>query len=349
MKRIVVKIGSSIIAPSGQINPTIVAQIAGDIDAVTRSGSQAVVVTSGAIASGVKALGLKRRPTKIDELQALASVGQIILMNHFSKAFSTRGLTCGQLLLTWEDFENRDRYLNVKHTLLRLLNQGIVPVINENDTVSTEEIKFGDNDKLSALVANLIEADMLLILSDVEGVYAGETLIRDVRDIDKDAVPFVRPHAKNSLTRGGMDSKLEAARVTTAAGVRMVIASGKKKNIIQSVVACKEICCTVFHPADEKVGAKERWIIFGKKEKGTLVVDTGAEKAIVQHGKSLLLPGIVSVVGEFHKGDAVIVRNQAGASLAKGIVSFSADHIRHRKNISREVIHRDSLVITKKR
>lgn len=345
MKILVVKIGSSVIAPSGVINNTCLNQIVSDIETVITKGTKVVVVTSGAVASGVKELGLSKRPSKIEELQAIASVGQIILMNHFLKGFSKYKRKCAQLLLTWDDFDNRGRYLNVKNTLKKLLREGIVPVINENDTVSNEEIKFGDNDKLSALVANLIEADTLLILSDVKGLYSGDTLVRNVYDIDREAVPCIRPHKKDSLTRGGMSSKLDAARISAAAGMCMVIASGRAKNIIQKVAARDEAECTIFHPASEKVEAKKRWISFVKKEKGKLVIDSGAEKAVVNEGKSLLLPGIVSVEGDFHKGDAVALYNQRGLCVAKGIAGFSAEALRHGKNVKEEVIHRDSLVV----
>jgi len=345
MSILVVKIGSSVIAPSGVINNACLNQIIGDIEKVIANGTKVVVVTSGAVASGVKELGLSKRPSKIEELQAIASVGQIILMNHFFKGFSKYRRKCAQLLLTWDDFENRERYLNVKDTLRKLLSEGIVPVINENDAVSNEEIKFGDNDKLSALVANLIEADTLLILSDVKGLYSGDTLVRNVYDVDTEAVPCIRPHKKDSLTRGGMSSKIDAARISAAAGICMVIASGSMKNIIQKVAAREPAECTIFHPAAEKVEAKKRWISFVKKEKGKLVIDSGAEKAVAADGKSLLLPGIISIEGDFHKGDAVVLYNQCGSCIAKGIVGYSAEALRHGKNVKQEVIHRDSLVI----
>jgi len=345
MKRIVIKIGSSVIAPQGQINEAFFHRFIGDVDSVLKKHIQVIVVSSGAIASGVKTAGLSSRPSKLDDLQALASVGQIVLMNHFLKAFGSHERICAQLLLTWEDFEERDRYLNVKATLLTLLKRGIVPVINENDAVSTDEIKFGDNDKLSALVANLVEADMLIILSDVEGLFSGDRLVREVHDIDREAIPHLKPHQDRSLTKGGMQSKLDAARITTAAGIPTVIASGLTKGIVSRIVAGEEPAGTVFCARARNAGARKRWIVFGKKERGRLAIDEGAEYAIVHKGKSLLLPGIRSVEGSFHKGDAVTLLNQQGECIAKGIVCYSAEQIRARQGVKDEVIHRDSLVV----
>lgn len=348
MKRIVVKIGSSVIAPKGHVNEAFFHRFIDDVDSVLKKHIQVIVVSSGAIASGIKTAGLSSRPSKVEDLQALASVGQIVLMNHFLKAFGSYKRTCAQLLLTWEDFEERDRYLNVRRTLLRLLEQGIVPVINENDAVSTEEIKFGDNDKLSALVANLVEADMLIILSDVKGLCSGTALIRNVLDIDKEAMPHLKPYAQGSFTRGGMRSKLDAARITTSAGIPAVIASGHDKSIVRRIVEGKEPDCTVFCAKPKGVGARKRWIAFGKKERGTIVVDAGAEKALVYRGKSLLLPGIRSIEGTFRKGDAVAILNEQQERIAKGIAGYGAEQLRQKRDVRNEVVHRDSMVVLNK-
>jgi glutamate 5-kinase len=293
-------------------------------------------------------LGLEARPKELSYLQAAAALGQNELMNIYRQGLSKKGLKCGQVLLTWEDFEDRRRYLNAKNTVLRLLKLGVVPVINENDTVCVEEIKFGDNDKLSALVANLIEANLLIILTDVDGLLSKDKkeVIRVVEEITAGIRAVACPTDKKSCV-GGMITKLEAAKMAVGAGLPCIIANGLTKDILLSVLESPETAGTLFIPKSGRLVAKKRWIAFGTKAKGRIYVDRGAKEALVKNNKSLLSVGILDCSGEFAVGDTVEVTDEKGAEFARGKVSYSSAELRKikGKRSKKEVIHRDDLVI----
>jgi len=343
MKKVVVKVGSSIIAPQGKIQPQLIAALVQDILEAQKQGCQIILVSSGAIASGADCLNLARKPTDVHSLMALASLGQIVLMEAYSKAFQRHGRFCGQILLSWDDFDSRKRFLNARQTIDKLLALGIVPIINENDAVSDEEIKFGDNDRLSALTADLAGAGQLIILSDVEGLLdERKQVIPRVEKIDDKVYGLVRKKA-GAFTSGGMSTKLEAARICTHAGITMVIAKGKERGVVPRIIVGESIG-TLFLPKAKIDSAKKRWIAFSKKAKGRLYIDDGARDAILERGKSLLCVGIIKVEGEFKKKDSVQVLDQDGNLVGAGLVNYSAQELIScgRAKLAKEVIHRDS-------
>jgi len=303
MKKVVVKIGSSVIAPKGILDSSLVNRIIEDILSAEEQGVKVVLVTSGAIACGLNKLGFKKRPQDTHSLMGIASLGQILLMDIYAEKFDKYKKLCAQILLTWDDFDNRKRFLNARYTINKLLNMGIVPIINENDAVSYEEIRFGDNDRLSALVADLISAEMLVILSDVGGLMDGGKVIKVVSKIDSKIFSLVRKESK-VFTAGGMSAKLEAAKISTSSGIKMVIASGKTKGAITKIIKGQELG-TAFLPSNQIREARKRWIAFSKKTKGRIYVDDGAKDAILNRGKSLLSVGVIRIEGEFKKKDAV--------------------------------------------
>lgn len=344
VKKIVVKIGSSVIAPFGKINSSLIEQIVKDILKVEESGFKVILVSSGAIASGLNILGYKKRPQETHSLMAISSLGQIILMGIFNEKFQKHKRQCAQILLTWDDFDNRQRFMNIRKTIDKLLAINITPIINENDAVSYEEIRFGDNDCLSALVANLVGADLLIILSDVEGLLKGNTLVKEVKDIDSDILSLARREDKIH-TSGGMISKLKAVKITTASGIKTVITCGKEKEVIFRLLAGEKIG-TLFLPSANKNQARKRWIAFSKKLKGTLYIDEGAREALINGGRSLLAVGVTQTKGSFEKGDAVRVSDNKGSVLGCGLVNYSSQELQaiEKKAFRKEVIHRDNFV-----
>ena len=343
MKKVVVKVGSSIIAPQGKIQPQLIAAFVQDILEAQKQGCQVILVSSGAIASGADRLGLVRRPVDVHSLMALASLGQIMLMEAYSKEFQRHGRLCGQILLSWDDFDSRKRFLNARQTIDKLLALGVVPIINENDAVSDEEIKFGDNDRLSALVADMVRAGTLIVLSDVEGLLdAQKQVIPRVEKIDEKVYSLVHKKA-GAFTSGGMSTKLEAARICTHAGIAMVIAKGRLPRVVSRIIA-GEILGTTFLPKAKIDSAKKRWIAFSKKAKGRLYIDDGARDAILERGKSLLCVGIIKIEGEFKKKDSVRVLDKDGNPVGAGLVNYSAQELIAcgRAKLVKEVIHRDS-------
>lgn len=343
-KKIVIKIGSSIFAPKGKIDNKVINNIVKNIVALEEKGKKIVLVSSGAIVSGIIALGHKKRLGDIHSLQAYASLGQVILMNLYAQKFKAYKKMCAQVLLTWDDFEDRERYLNARYTIEKLLKLGIIPIINENDTVSNEEIKFGDNDKLSALVSNLISAQLLLILSDVEGLLREDELVRLVDKID-DKIMNLAKREDSIFTTGGMVTKLEAARIATKAGVKVVIADGRMKNVISKVMQGRGVG-SLFLPHKTPQKAKKRWIAFSKKVKGKIFLDDGAKEAVLNKGKSILSCGITKVEGYFFKKDAVEVLDVAGNVLGCGLVEYGSLELIGVKNkrFKREILHRDNFV-----
>jgi len=306
-------------------------------------------------------LNRKSRSLDLASLQALAAIGQTILMRKYNELFKRNRQKCAQILLTWDDFDNRSRYNNARSTLSTMLEWGVIPVINENDTISTNEIKFGDNDKLSALVANLVQADLLVLLSDVEGLYdlkgKEQKLFKEIKKVTRDiegvalgrgvrSVGSVNQKAKKQMSKGGMAAKLDAVKVATRAKIPCVIANGETKNVLLRILKGDRIG-TLFLESEEKLLARKHWISFGAKPKGIIIIDDGAKQALLKRGKSLLLPGIVSWEGNFKKDDVIIVQDKICHEFARGISNYSMAAISNieEKKGQREVIHRDNLVL----
>ncbi|MDD4955777.1 MAG: glutamate 5-kinase [Candidatus Omnitrophica bacterium] len=344
MKKLIVKVGSSIIAPSGKLNHSLVEGLVKDILEAEKLGFKVVLVTSGAIACGADRLGAKKKPSDTASLMALASVGQIILMDAYAAQFKKHKKSCAQILLTWDDFDNRKRFLNAKNTINKLLSLDITPIINENDAISFDEIKFGDNDRLSALVSDLIRAQTLLILSDVEGLLDKGKIVNTVSKIDEKVSSLVT--AKNKgFTSGGMLTKLEAGKIATCSGIKMIIASGRTERVI-SRIANGESMGTTFLASEAICKARKRWIAFSKKVKGKIYIDNGAKEAILSRGRSLLCVGITKTEDDFKRGDSVEVLDEAGNVLGCGLVNYSSQELTgcRTKKFEKEVIHRDNFV-----
>ena len=360
--RVVVKIGSRLLAEETDAR---VAALAGEARALRDRGVDVVIVTSGAIALGWRRLGYSEKPRTIPGLQAAAAVGQGHLIHAYQRALGAHGLAAGQVLLTHDDVRNRRRYLNARLAFGELLRAGAVPVVNENDTVSVDEIKFGDNDRLAALCTSLVEADALVILTDVDGLYDGDpkggaTLIPEVRDIDREAVA-VAGASSSGFGTGGMASKVQAAKIAARFGVVTIVASGRRERPVTSLLYPElggADAGTVFWPSVDRLQSRKHWIAYALKPAGTLVVDAGARRALTDGKKSLLPSGVKRVEGRFGAGDAVRVVDEAGAEFARGLVAFDADEIDkiagHRSAdlaallgyaAADEVIHRDDLVL----
>jgi glutamate 5-kinase len=355
-KRVVVKIGSRLLAESPASRP---AAIADQVVELRRRDVEVVIVSSGAIALGMRRLRLATRPTELPALQASAAVGQSCLMQHWEHAFAAHDVAIGQVLLTHDDLGDRRRFLSARQTLRALLDHNVVPIINENDTVATEEIKFGDNDQLAALVCNLVSADALLILTDVEGVRDGNGVrMPIVHDIDREAAP-VAGASTSGVGSGGMASKVGSARVVTRTGVPAIVAPGREPDVLTRVLGGADVG-TLFVPPPRanSLSARKHWIAYGAKPVGKLVVDDGAVRAMKEGGKSLLPAGIKSVEGDFELGDTVSVVTPAGLELARGLVAYPAGELRKISGLQSaaiearlgykstdEAIHRDDLVI----
>jgi glutamate 5-kinase len=360
---LVVKVGSGLVADAARgPDPAKIGQLAGDVAAVAARRLQVTLVSSGAIAAGTARLGLRLRPRSIPEKQAAAAAGQAALMWHYEQAFAPYGLRVAQVLLTQDDIGDRGRYLNARNTLLTLLGYGVLPIVNENDTVAVEEIKVGDNDNLAALVAHLVEADLLVLLSDTDGLYTGDPH-QDPGARRIDAVEAITPElerlagVQGPLGTGGMVTKLQAAQKATAAGIPMVIADGRRAGVLEALLA-GEAVGTFFAPRADRLAARKRWIAFATAAQGALTVDAGARRALVEGRKSLLPSGVVKVEGEFAAGDAVAIRDLEGREFARGIVNYDSREIARLRgaktgDIERllgyraldEVVHRDNLVV----
>jgi glutamate 5-kinase len=363
-RRIVVKVGSSILASVERgLHHEVFSQLAKEISELKRQGYEIVLVSSGAIAAGMEKLGYKTRPQSITQKQATAAVGQSRLMNIYESYFSRHQQMVAQILLTHDDLSHRRRFLNARNTLLTLLELGIIPIINENDTVVVDEIKVGDNDNLSALVTNLIEADLLIILTNIDGLCDGDPRLNPnarciplVEDIDVDMGKIVGG-TKSAMSVGGMVSKIQAAKKASRFGIPTAIASGTRKEVLHQILRGKEIG-TLILPKATTLSSRKHWIAFNLNPKGDIIVDDGAKKAIVQRGKSLLPSGVVKVRGEFDRGDSVSCLGPRGKEFARGLVNYSASELERIKGLkteqiekvlgykySDEVIHRDDLVV----
>jgi glutamate 5-kinase len=355
VRRVVVKLGSRLVTESPAGRP---AAIADQVAELRGRGVEVVVVSSGAISLGVRALGLRARPHELPQLQAAAAVGQSRLMQQWAHAFAAHGLIIGQVLLTHDDLGDRRRFLSARLTLRALLDQGVVPIINENDTVATEEIRFGDNDQLAALVVNLVSADLLVMLTDVEGVRdAAGVRMPVVRDVDREAAPVAGKSTGDGVGSGGMASKVGSARAVTRTGIPAVIAPGRAPTVLLDVVAGADVG-TLFVPGAGVLSARKHWIAYGARPAGRLVIDDGARRALAEQGKSLLPKGIAGVEGEFGPGETVSVVGPDGLEIARGLAAYGADDLRkirglHSSDIEAtlgyksldEAIHRDDLVI----
>jgi glutamate 5-kinase len=365
-KRIVIKIGSSLLvdAAAGTLRQAWLAALADDIADLRKEGKEVVVVSSGAIALGRNALKLAKGALKLEDSQAAAAVGQIDLAHAYEEAFRARGLVAAQVLLTLGDTEERRRYLNARSTMTTLLKLGAVPVVNENDTVATSEIRYGDNDRLAARVASMMSADCLVLLSDVDGFYtAPPGSCADARRLEEvtDITPEIEAMAGDvgsELSKGGMVTKIEAAKIAVGGGTDMVIASGKVLNPLQALA--KKGTGTWFIARQDPVAARKRWIAGTLEPKGTFIVDRGAAQALAS-GKSLLPAGVTKVEGSFEKGDAVIIRNGEGVELGRGLTAYGHDEAkaiigRRSGEIDDilgyfgrpELIHRDDMVLQRK-
>ncbi len=347
--RIVVKLGTGVLTDSRK-QPDLaqmeqlVAQIAGR----SRGGTEIVLVTSGAVGSGMGALGYKKRPAGLAELQACAAVGQSRLMATYDKLFARHQLHVAQVLLTHEDLQDHERHLNARNTLVTLLKHGVIPIINENDAVSSTELKFGDNDKLSALVASLLPADLLVILTTVDGVIEnfGEPNARTIPVIEQidPGVESIVGGTDSETAVGGMASKVQAAKIVIRSGIPLVIASGHRKDVLERVMAGEDEG-TVFIPQPARLQSRKRWIAFFHHPKGTLFVDAGAKQALREKGKSLLPPGVAGCEGQFKAGEVLSICDLDGTEFARGICNFSSAQIEARSFGRAEVVHRDNLVI----
>ncbi|MGH6770514.1 MAG: glutamate 5-kinase [Xanthobacteraceae bacterium] len=362
-RRIVVKVGSSLLVDSnaGRVKEDWLASLAEDIAAMHRDKRDVLVVSSGAIALGRAVLKLPAGPLKLDDSQAAAAVGQIALARIWAEVLSRHAITAGQVLVTLQDTEERRRYLNARSTIERLLEWRSVPVINENDTIATNEIRYGDNDRLAARVATMASADLLVLLSDVDGLYdAPPGSKKDAKRIP--LVPRITPEveamagaAGSELSRGGMQTKIEAGKIATQAGTHMVIATGRIAHPLKAIAA--GAACTWFLTPANPVTARKKWIAGSLEPKGTLTIDKGAVSAL-NSGKSLLPAGVIRVEGAFARGDAVVIRGPDGAEVARGLVAYDAedaDRIKGRSSADiltilgfggrAEMVHRDDLVV----
>jgi glutamate 5-kinase len=361
---VVVKVGTNVLTgDDGQLDPDRFAALAGQIAALRAAGKRVVLVSSGAIGAGVGRLGLGKRPTDLRQLQACASIGQPFLMRAWEAAFSAHGIPTAQLLLTAADFDSRTRYLNIRNTLSTLFEYGCLPIVNENDTVSVAEIKVGDNDHLAALVTNLLQAPLLIILSIVDGLFTADPTtdptarpIATVEQIDSDVMGRAGS-TRSTLGTGGMRSKLRAARLATVAGESVILASGRRPDVLSAIFRCEAVG-TLFLPHASTLPAWKRWVGYTARPKGWLVVDAGARAALVDKGKSLLPIGVVQVNGAFSKGDVVEIRDPQGIEFARGLTNYPAavvDKLRGLRSEQvhealggapyTEIIHRDNLVI----
>jgi glutamate 5-kinase len=347
--RIVVKLGTGVLTDSRKRpDPVQMGQLAAQLAEQRRTGKEVVVVSSGAVGAGMGALGYAKRPGELAELQACAAVGQSRLMATYEQLFAAFGLTIAQVLITHEDLAHHERHLNARNTLITLLRHGVVPVINENDAVSSTELKFGDNDTLSALVAALLPADLLVILTTVDGLMErfGQANARTLPTVEHiDAALERMAGGTSSVTAvGGMSSKLEAAKIAVRSGIPLVIASGRKPDVLARVIAGDEEG-TLFVPHPGRLQGRKRWIAFFPHPQGTLFVDAGARKALRDGGKSLLPPGIARCEGRFAAGDVVRICDLDGTEFARGIAAFEAAEVQAGQLRRVEVIHRDNLVI----
>ncbi len=356
---VVVKVGSnSLRSDHGGLDESVIVDLVAQVAKLASSGTRVVLVSSGAVAAGLGPLSMRTRPPDLPGLQAAASVGQGLLLHRYQSAFAAHGMACGQVLLMAGDMVDRRRYLNARNTFERLLELGAVPVVNENDTVATEELRVGDNDRLAALVAGMLGADLLILLSDVDGLYDRDPArdpgavplerVDDLAAIDRERIGGTM----SAVGTGGMLTKLDAAHIATLGAAHVVIAHARRAGVLHDVVSGTRV--GTWFPAKDRPESRKLWIAFATSPQGSLIVDDGAERALVERGSSLLAVGITEVHGAFSAGSAVNVVGRDHQLIARGLVAFDADEVRRMLGRSsddllpthrRAVVHRDSLVV----
>jgi glutamate 5-kinase len=353
---IVVKVGSSSLSSASGIDDDSLMRVVDQVAALAAAGNPPVLVTSGAIAAGYAALGLTSRPTDIADLQVAAAIGQTRLMQRYDTGFATHGLIAGQVLLTKDVLGNRTQYLNARAALSRMVELGVVPIVNENDTVVVDEVKVGDNDQLAAITSHLVGADMLIILTDTPGLFTddprlteGAQLLRAVEHSDEILDRITATSSTGVLGSGGVATKVAAARMAAFSGIPTVVAPSGDRDVVARITAGEEVGTWV-EPRSTPLPARKLWIAFGLRSAGTITVDDGAASALARGGRSLLAVGITAVGGSFDRTDAVEVLDQSGNLVAKGIVRLDASEVteavgRHSSQMGGEVIHRDDLVV----
>ncbi len=363
-KRVVVKVGSSTLTRAdGRTDRDYLATLVGQLADVRASGCEVVLVTSGAIAAGAEALGMDERPDDVPTLQAVASVGQVRMIGTYAELFAEHGLVAGQVLLTRQDTAHRQQYVNACHTFERLLAVGAVPVVNENDTTAVDEIRFGDNDTLAALVGIMVKADLVVLLTDIEGLYSadprtteGACLVERVEAVTAD-VEAAAGGPGSRLGSGGMSTKVEAAKALMKAGIPTIVCDGRKPGVLGDAVAGRPVG-TLFAGGESTLAGRKLWIAFAKQPRGSVTIDDGAREALCLRGKSLLPAGVIGVVGTFSAGDAVTIQDREGAVVARGLSGLSSEDLDRVKGMKSseiaastpelagtEVVHRDCLVI----
>lgn len=349
VRRLVVKLGTGILTDATK-RPDLVqfAQLVAQVAAQRAAGREVVLVTSGAVGAGMGALGFEHRPKKLDELQACAAVGQSRLMAMYETLFRHYGQGVAQVLLTHDDLADHERHLNARNTLLTLLRRGVVPIINENDAVSVTELKFGDNDRLSALVASLLPADLLVVLTTADGLIEnfgqpGQRRLGVVPRIDE-AVEAMAGGTTSATAVGGMTTKIAAARIAVRSGLPLVIAPGRKFDALARILAGEDEG-TLFVPDAAKLSGRKRWLAFFQRPSGTLTIDDGARRALVEQGRSLLPPGVTQVEGDFKAGDVVGIQDAGGREIARGLACLGAAALNGGSIPRGEVVHRDDLVL----
>ncbi len=364
VKRVVVKVGSGVLTASEGLNMAVIDDLSTDLCRIQQKGIEVILVSSGAIASGLRKIGISKRPESVSHQQALAAAGQSRLMMAYEEAFGRHNKKVAQILLTRDDLNHRRRYLNARNTILTLLSWGVIPIINENDTVVVDELKFGDNDNLSAMVTNLTEAHLLVNLTNIDGLFDKDPrthkdaqLIKIIAKVTRNVKQYAGS-IPGFLGTGGMASKISAANKVALGGVPTIIANGLCPGILKRIFSGDEEG-TLFLPQQASLCKRKHWIVFTKSPKGEIIVDQGAEAAIVKNGKSLLPSGIMDVRGKFRIGDSVQLKNKSEAEIAVGMTNYDASDIKRiaGKNTSEiesilgfkyddEVIHRDNLVLT---
>jgi len=363
-KRIVVKVGTSTLTHStGKLNLWRIEKLVRELADLANQGKEMILVTSGAVGAGMEMLGLTEKPKTIPEKQAAAAVGQGILMHTYEKFFGEHGQVVAQVLLTREDSVKRTRYTNCRNTLLTLIKMGVIPIINENDAVSIDELKIGDNDTLSAMVASIVDADVLIILSDVEGVYTDNPqsnpkaqLIGEIADITPE-MEALAGGAGSLRGTGGMYTKIQAGKIAVNSGVAMVIASGLRDGVLRDVLAGGKVG-TIFLSKENRLQVRKRWLAFGARTHGVITIDKGCEKAVLSGGSSILATGITAVTGDFDHGNTISIVTLEGREIARGIANYNGQETRkimgvHTNELVKilgskpydEVIHRDNMVL----
>ncbi len=367
VKKVLIKIGSAVLTGADGLDLEIIGHLVAEIARLKGRGYQIILVTSGAIASGQHRMGFAGPLKSIPQKQAAAAVGQGRLMRVYANAFGKHELYCAQILLTMSDLTDRKRFLNIRNTLTTLVEWGVIPIINENDTVAVEEIKFGDNDNLAAMMANLIETHLVINLTSTAGLYdRNPSLCEDAELVPlvtecTDEIEHMATDDTTAVGRGGMKSKVLAARKVTACGIPYIIAPGKEPGVLEAIFAGEEKG-TLFLPTAEHMNSRKYWIAFTLQPRGRLYLDEGAKKAIMEEGKSLLPSGIIRAEGDFSTGDAVTCVDREGTPLATGLVNYSASEIAKIMGLKTaaveqvlgykdydEVIHRDNLAVTRRR